>query len=486
MDEFIIKQIVFEIIESIESSNVTYTLDAILDFMKNKYNEIRCLVNDKAFICSHENIYYESLNNLIEIYGEDVFILIEDILEFIDEYVRENPLLFSNPYFHEYIDDVVREHLLLLLDGNELDDDNIIDSIIHYTQELYFKQAHPMRHYEKSFIRKKPNKMIIKKKIDYLQNIPQPEQRTEEWYQFRYNLITASNAWKAFGTDSVKNQLIFEKCSPMNVGKYTSYVNTESTLHWGQKFEALSVMIYEKKNNTKIKDFGCIQHNKYSFLGASPDGINVDEESPLYGRMLEIKNIVNREITGNPKEEYWIQTQLQMEVCNLNECDFLETRFTEYEDEESFLSDSFEERSKLYLTKDNKLKGIIMYFMREDKPFYEYAPLFASQEEFTIWEELVFERNNNITWMKNIYWKLDEYNCALILRNKFWFKNGIKEIEKLWNIIVREREEGYEHRAPKRKIQKITKSDEVEGQSIKNICFINTNSLDMGIDMDID
>ena len=34
-----------------------------------------------------------------------------------------------------------------------------------------------------------------------------------------------------------------------------------------------------------------ILHTKYSFLGASPDGINIDKNSPLFGRMLEIKGI---------------------------------------------------------------------------------------------------------------------------------------------------------------------------------------------------
>lgn len=37
------------------------------------------------------------------------------------------------------------------------------------------------------------------------------------------------------------------------------------------------------------------------FLGASPDGINIEPNSEKYGVMLEIKNIVNREITGIPK-----------------------------------------------------------------------------------------------------------------------------------------------------------------------------------------
>jgi hypothetical protein len=42
--------------------------------------------------------------------------------------------------------------------------------------------------------------------------------------------------------------------------------------------------------------------------------------------MLEIKNVVSREITGIPKPEYYVQMQLQMEVCDLEECDFLETK----------------------------------------------------------------------------------------------------------------------------------------------------------------
>ena len=76
--------------------------------------------------------------------------------------------------------------------------------------------------------------------------------------------------------------------------------------------------------DTKVGEFGCIPHPTYSVhIGASPDGINIASESnKRFGRMLEIKNIVNRDITGIPKQEYWIQTQIQMETCDLDECDF--------------------------------------------------------------------------------------------------------------------------------------------------------------------
>ena len=145
-------------------------------------------------------------------------------------------------------------------------------------------------------------------------------------------------------------------------------VNTNTTLHWGQKYEPLSVKIYEHTYNTKVEDFGCIQHEIYTFLGASPDGINVDPTSQRYGRMLEIKNIVNREIDGIPKKEYWIQMQLQMEVCDLDECDFLETKFTEYEDIQAYTKDTLDysedgiEFQNIGLSKDNKMKGEMIYF----------------------------------------------------------------------------------------------------------------------------
>jgi hypothetical protein len=70
--------------------------------------------------------------------------------------------------------------------------------------------------------------------------------------------------------------------------------------------------------------------------------------------MLEVKNIVNRDINGIPKEDYWIQMQLQLECCNLEYCDFVETRFKEYEDEENFYKEDIEN--------SYEYKGIILTF----------------------------------------------------------------------------------------------------------------------------
>ena len=53
-----------------------------------------------------------------------------------------------------------------------------------------------------------------------------------------------------------------------------------------------------------------------------------------------------------------------------------------------------------------------------------------------------------------IYWYLDEYSCVLVERNKLWFQAAIPKIKDTWDIIVKERKDGYEHRAAKKKVLK--------------------------------
>ena len=307
-------------------------------------------------------------------------------------------------------------------------------------------------------------------KIKTLQNKPQPDQRTPEWYSRRNNLITASAASKAFGTQALVNQLIYEKCKKHTVGGGTDdgggggggpmQGSVNSPLHWGQRYEPATVMVYEYRNKTRLGEFGCIQHDTYPFIGASPDGINIDPTSRIYGRMVEIKNIVNREITGSPKEEYWIQTQIQMEVCDLDECDFVETRFKEYDSEAEYLAHTGNTDA------NGNEKGIILWFQTAPAltqqgyisppiQLYEYAPIgvTTADEEYTEWEAAVFAKHQKIgnIWVRTIYWYLDEYSCVLVRRNRLWFSQAALVLQRVWSMIEEERLTGYEHRAPKRK-----------------------------------
>ena len=406
---------------------------------------------------------------------DEALALYETCIHIMEEFIIQNPTIISDPEF----DDIFEENIEELMEAHFEDDifclEEDMEEIIEQARNDFFKDFMPIRSYPGSIILEEPDYTYVEEQIAILKGKPQPVQRTKEWYEFRHNLITASNAYKAFESQITKNQLIYEKCQPKHddqapnqdldtdtkvVQAQVQMVNVNTSLHHGQKYEPLSVMVYEDMYKTKVDDFGCIQHETFSFIGASPDGINVDKTSLRYGRMLEIKNIVNREIDGIPKKEYWIQMQLQMEVCDLDECDFLETKFTEYDNGEAFYNDTSDKR-----------KGVIMYFhTKAGTPFYKYMPFdIVSFEEINAWQEQMIDlyqsSKYNYVWLKDCYWKLDIISCVLVCRNRQWFKDNVNGLAEIWSIILSERISGFEHRAPNRK-----------PKSVIDICSSNSNS----------
>jgi hypothetical protein len=157
--------------------------------------------------------------------------------------------------------------------------------------------------------------------------------------------------------------------------------------------------------------------------------------------MLEIKNVVSREIDGIPKKEYWIQMQLQMETCNLNECDFLETQFKEYETHNDFLLDE-----------NAKYKGIILQMTTGDGMLkYIYSPVGLDLLDLEKWEYCHINLNESYSWICTHYWKIEVISCVLVQRNKQWFSSNISGLAKLWDTVLEERVSGFEHRAPNKK-----------------------------------
>jgi putative phage-type endonuclease len=399
-------------------------------------SELSNLQNIIQFIKPTNIFSYEDKSNITEM-----------IADLISIYIKEDPLSFQYENFDETLFKNIYNQSFLQI--NHLYNEDISDELtylINKTIHKYFTYIIPKRCIKSDKIKYLSNKNKIKSKLLYLSNVPQPEQRTTEWYLFRHKYLTASSIWKAFSSQGNINHLIYNKCIPIDITKYTT-VNIDSPLHWGQKFEDLSILWYEYTYKTKVDDFGCIGHKDIDFIAASPDGINVMENSDRYGRMLEVKNIVNRKITQIPKFEYWIQMQVQMEVCDLNECDFLETRFIEYDNYHDFNNDG-----SFQLTKSLKPKGIFVMFLdNESKPVYKYPPWNLSQSEFNSWNDKILNQYKDYTWFKNIYWYLDEVSVVLVIRNKLWFSAAKEVLTNLWKTICYEKKHGYEHRQPKKR-----------------------------------
>jgi putative phage-type endonuclease len=351
---------------------------------------------------------------------------VEIALHLIHEYVQSNIEHLHLESFQTEMIQSVTELIEIQFEGASID-----LSLLHIAMNLYPHGRTSLRC---------PVIDNISEILTELASKQLPDQRTPEWYESRHQMITASVAYKAIDSDAKLNELICSKCAPF---QHYENTNTEGPLHWGVKYEPVSIAFYEYEYQTKIKEYGCIADTTYPFLGASPDGVNVLESSPLYGRMLEIKNPFSREITGIPKKEYFVQCQFQMAICKLSACDFLETNFKQYESKEEFDADGTFQK-----TASGKYKGIILQFLT-DKVVYEYAPFQCNEEEYYEWERHQMDERS---WIRTIYWKLEDVSCVLILRNDAWFTHHLPSWIRAWDIIQQEKQDGsWIKRLPKTK-----------------------------------
>jgi putative phage-type endonuclease len=390
--------------------------------------------------------------------------LVESIHALVEEYIKDEVIHMSKESFMTQMNDDIAHILFQTLTDCQIcspDDYDTIHSLVCEETHDWFLQRTmadcPIRcsaHYstnvllndfglDEDFVASYLKDKLVQIREKDAQN---PAQRTPEWYLRRYNMLTASNLWQALNTDAQKNRLIYEKCKPLETAYTESkWISTEGSLHWGVRYEPLTVKIYELLTGAKLDFFGCIVHSEYPFLGASPDGIVVNPESPLFGRLVEIKNIFNREMDGTPSEAYWTQMQIQMQCCNLEACDFVETRFKEYETADEFWTPS-----------EYSHKGIILQFVPRDSlsniPLYKYSPVNPTPAELYEWVEATKVEVAEIhVLFRTHYWYLDDICMTTVLRNDAWFRAALPEIRELWDTILKERFAGYEHRAPKKR-----------------------------------
>ncbi len=169
----------------------------------------------------------------------------------------------------------------------------------------------------------------------WLLTATQVEQRTPEWYQETRNMITASEVATVFKSGRTRGQLVMSKASPPAERFIASLAVPKATtgpMDWGVRYEPVVKEFLENSLKAKIHDLGRIRHRTNPKIAASPDGLIVASETApeLVGRLVEIKCPSTRVIKdGEIPLEYWCQMQLQMEVCGVDACEFVEAKFVE-------------------------------------------------------------------------------------------------------------------------------------------------------------
>jgi len=257
------------------------------------------------------------------------------------------------------------------------------------------------------------NPVKYKETVDKIREIPQPEQRSQEWFDMRKKMITMSDLASVVGIGKYAklNDFIMGK-----LGHRTFFGN--SATEWGVKYEPVATEIYENMFNLPIEEFGLLPSPDYDFVGASPDGI-----SPT-GIMLEIKCPPKREITGNPPDYYWCQVQGQLQTCHLDRCDFWECLFEEITYQE-------------FKEKDCAYKGCVLTFKdrKLDKKVYFYSPL--NEVKIQDWLDDTYSNNKNKDFISKTFWYLKKYSNAPVYRDDEWWHNyAIKEMRKVWDRVL--------------------------------------------------
>jgi len=328
-----------------------------------------------------------------------------------------------------------------------------------------------MREYNQLFNKIKIPKeyKALEKQFNKLKSIPQPEQKTQEWFDYRKERITASDTAAAIDLNPYEpvESFILKKCDPTH-----KFLDNQNVYH-GKKYEPIATLLYEHIYNVIVHEFGALPSEKYPYLGASPDGIcstrTLDNKfSNMLGTMLEIKCTVLRKIYTSGKIEghicpfyYYCQVQQQLECCDLDKCDFWQCKIIEY-NREAYLSDLCKTKHTIGTNSEkidiNNLykKGVILKFLPKNfipefdgdniewKSKFIYPPrLDMNEYEYDQW---IINTLNN--WMikykdiaethyyeKIIYWKIEETHNVTINRDTTFFTNILPIMNDTWEKV---------------------------------------------------
>ncbi|KAG2424901.1 hypothetical protein HXX76_014059 [Chlamydomonas incerta] len=300
--------------------------------------------------------------------------------------------------------------------------------------------------------------------IAYLQTLPQHPQKSEAWHQQRNGLVTASDFAQALGHGKFGTQKDFI----MRKVELPPFNGSVPPLLWGVKYEQVAGFIYTLRNNAPMHEFGLIQHPRLDIIGASPDGITEN------GIMVEIKCPWRRKIVpGEVPQQYAWQIQVQLDVCGLTDCDYIECVFREYQDLDEFVADCAQDRPDFLATRGGMEKGCLLEQINpaDDSRKHEYFDITKSRSlaELLAWME---DRSVALPGAQPVFWRLEQTQTVRMTRDPTFMDTWMPELTKVWNRVLAYRADGELYRqelsSPPKKAslsKAAMSSDEEEGET---------------------
>jgi len=363
---------------------------------------------------------------------------LDEIKDLIDSYESK---IYNAVKNDSSLEDLINEISSKIIEDNEITD----DTLFNISQKHFIKNHVSLKFSELKYKLKDLffHKKDILNKLEGLLKMELPEQRSKEWYALRDTMLTASSLADALGKGHfrTRDQLLIEKSSKEPPPRFGNAIT-----EWGVMYEPVATTFYEKLNNLEILEFGLVPHPRFKIFGASPDGI-CSEKSPgdYVGRMLEIKCPPKRKFTKEVPDHYWMQMQGQLECCDLEECDFLQVKLEEYASKEEYLQDSGG-ASVQGKTLKGFPKGLVLSFVTnkdgETNYHYEYSEFYMSIDEINEWAYQTISSKNDYDTVVYHWWRIERYECTLVLRDRQWWNGVMPEILNFWEDVEHYRKIG--------------------------------------------
>ena len=283
----------------------------------------------------------------------------------------------------------------------------------------------------------------------------QVTQRTPEWYKQSKTLLTASEFSNVLGTPRAVSNLALQKVAPLsdNLRQNTTACCTPEMgpFDWGIRFEPVVKQVLERMDRIQILEMGRVVHPTNPRLAASPDGIIIGADDPSrIGRLLEIKCPITRKIDGTIPQDYWYQMQIQMEVTDIDECDYVEMSF-----ESGY-------KTHAYTIEDSKdTCAPLLYDIESARPMYcGHAWLLQDPESldlkyvYTVTEKDAAEAAG---WciQEAIPWHVKKIFRTTVLRNREWYVSTLIKQEEFWKRVEDARQGLIEPPTPKKRNEKV-------------------------------
>lgn len=284
-----------------------------------------------------------------------------------------------------------------------------------------------------------------------LMSAPQTPQKSAAWYAESYNMLSG-HEFGSIITGSVveRNATIAKKCNEPIVSEgqldqnivFLTPPEGLSPFKWGWRFEPVARDLFEIQfsQGAVYDGLGRVKHPRLPNLGASPDGLI--RSGPRIGRLVELKCPISRQINGSIPIQYWVQMQLQAEVCDVAAVEYFEVQLGSFIQSGPICEEFIAAVSNAKLPWIGKVCVVADHADDASNLYrYEYSPLYSTSE-VGIHECQAWNPPSGVVLESALWMVRDYYNTTVLRNHRWWEAVGRPAYEAFWVEVRTAREDG--------------------------------------------